>query len=83
MPLRDCFVFSIRINALIGRHMPNCSDPSTGEPYACWALAEAHHNKSNPAPPACCTEWSGDWDPTQAAALLRYTYSQVPPEPSP
>ena len=61
------------INALIGRQMPNCSDPLTGKPYACWALAEAH-NKSAP-PPACCTEWSGDWSPTQAAALFRYTAS--------
>eukprot|EP01043_Picozoa_sp_COSAG02_P035546 COSAG02_NODE_2552_length_8553_cov_4.740123_2_plen_217_part_00 len=64
------------INALVGRHMPNCSDPATGKPYACWAMAEAHHNKSKPAPPACCTEWHGDWDPSQAAALLRYTYNQ-------
>ena len=58
------------INALHGRAQ-HCPPGADGKAPLCHALAEAK-NESAPAP-ACCTEWTGSWDPTQARALLEHT----------
>jgi heparanase 1 len=46
------------INAMNGRTTPGCPE---GTRELCW--------KNKPTP-ACCTEWNGNWDPTNAASLL-------------
>ena len=51
-------VFSV--NALAGRHISGPCPPGT----------DCLHHAANHS---CCTRWRGDWDPSNAAALLRYT----------
>ena len=48
------------INALFGRTPPN---PSCGPEVNCRI----------PGPPECCTAWTGQWDPSNAEAFMRYT----------
>ena len=50
------------INALFGRKNSTCAEGTN-----CHWEAD-----SNP----CCTEWSGDWNSSNAEALLRYTHDQ-------
>ena len=50
------------INALYGRTNATCPEGTNCH----WEYDD------NP----CCTEWSGDWDPSNAEALLRYTHDQ-------
>ena len=48
------------INALFGRNPPS---PACGPEVNCRV----------PGPPACCTSWTGHWDPSNAEEFIRYT----------
>ena len=57
------------IDALFGRTLPG----------PCPEGTNCRFKESGQTYPACCTNWTGQWDHTNAEALIRYTHSQKYP----
>jgi len=57
------------IDALYGRTLPG----------PCPEGTNCRFKESGQTYPACCTNWTGQWDHTNAEALIRYTHSQKYP----